>query len=125
MQNYSSMKLELLVLCGAVTQKYCDLLLGTEFIVFRDNNPLSYLQSTVKLGATEMRWATELAQFTFTIKYRSGRSSRNADALSRKTSHGEEPPVARLEEVTSAPPHVLGNGTGTLISVVSGRVLKR
>ena len=116
MQNYSSMKLELLALYWAVTQKYRDLLLGTEFIVFTDNNPLSYLQTTVKLGATEMRWAADLAQFTFTIKYRSGRSNRNADALSRKVSHGEEPPVARLEEVASARTfHVLGNGTGTLI----------
>ena len=115
MQNYSSMKLELLALYWAVTQKYRDLLLGTEFIVFTDNNPHSYLQTTVKLGATEMHWAAELAQFTFTIKYRSGRSNRNADALSRMAFHGKEPPVARLEEVTSAHPHVLGNGTGTLI----------
>ena len=106
MQNDSSMKLELLALYWTVTQKYRDLLLGTEFTVFTDNNPLSYLQTTVKLGATEMRWAAKLAQFTFTIKYLFGRSSRNADALSRKASHGEEPPVARLEEVTSAPPCV-------------------
>ena len=88
MQNYSSMKLELLALYWAVTQKYRDLLLGTEFIVFTDNNPLSYLQTTAKLGATETRWAAELAQFTFTIKYRSGRSNKNADALSRKVHHG-------------------------------------
>ena len=80
-----------------------------------DNNPPIYLQTTVKLGATEIPWAAELAQFTFTIKYRSGRSNGNADALSRKASHGKEPPVARLEEVTSAPSYVLGNGTGTLI----------
>ena len=104
MQNYFSMKLELLTLYWAVTQKYRDLLLGAEFIVFTDNSPLSYLKTTVKLGATEMRWAAELAHFTFTIKYRSGRSNRNADALSRKASHGKEPPVDRLEEVTSAPP---------------------
>lgn len=114
-QNYSSIKLELLALYWAVTQKYRDLLLGTEFIVFTDNNPLNCLQTTVKLGAKETRWAAELALFTFTIKYRSGRSNWNAVGLSRKVSHGEEPPVARLEEVTSAPSHVLGNGTGTLI----------
>ena len=63
MQNYSSMKLELLALYWAVTQKYRDLLLGTEFVVYTDNNPLSYLQTTAKLGATEMRWAAELPQF--------------------------------------------------------------
>ena len=34
--------------------------------------------------ATEMRWAAQLAQFDFEIKFRSGRSNRNADALSRK-----------------------------------------
>ena len=94
MQNYSSMKLELLALYWAVTQKYRDLLLGSEFIVFTDNNPLSCLQTTAKLGGTETRRAAELAQFTFTIKYRSGRSNKNADALSRKVSHGVEPPVA-------------------------------
>lgn len=101
MTNYSSMKLELLALYWAVTQKYRDLLLGTDFIVYTDNNPLSYLQSTAKLGATETRWAAELAQFTFTIKYRSGRNNKNADALSRKVSHGEEPSEARLEEMIS------------------------
>ena len=87
-QNYSSIKLELLALYWAVTQKYRDLLLGTEFIVFTDNNPLSCLQTTVKLGAKETRWAAELALFTFTIKYRSGRSNWNAVGLSRKVSHG-------------------------------------
>lgn len=115
MQNYSSMKLELLALYWAVTQKYRDLLIGTEFVVYTDNNPLSYLQITAKLGATEMRWAAELAQFTFTIKYRSGRSNRNADALSRKVLHGEEPPVARLEAMTSGCLLELGGGTGTCI----------
>ena len=80
MQNYSSMKLELLALYWAVTQKYRDLLLGSEFIVFSDNNPLSYLKTTANLGANETRWAAELAQFTFTIKYGSGRSNKNADA---------------------------------------------
>ena len=114
MQNYSSMKLELLALYWAVTQKYRDLLLGTEFVVYTDNNPLSYLQTTAKLGATEMRWAAELAQFTFTIKYRSGRSNRNADALSRKVSHGEEPLMARLEHVEAVTSHSFGE-RGTCI----------
>lgn len=115
MQNYSSMKLELLALYWALTQKYRDLILGTEFVVYTDNNQLSYLQTTAKLGATEMRWAAELAQFTFTIKYRSGRSNRNADALSRKVSHGKEPPVARLEEMDCDCLQALGKGAGTCI----------
>jgi ABC-type antimicrobial peptide transport system permease subunit len=53
-----------------------------KFIVYTDNNPLCYLQ-TAKLGATEMRWFSQLAQFDFEVKYRSGRSNVNADVLSR------------------------------------------
>ena len=103
MNNYSSMKLELLALYWAVTQKYRDLLIGSKFSVYTDNNPLSYLQTTAKLGETETRRAADLAQFNFSIRYRPGRSNNNADALSRKTEHGEEPPYRRLEEVVTVP----------------------
>ena len=83
MDNYSSMKLEFLALKWAMTEKFREYLLGHKCLVFTDNNPLSYLQSA-KLGATEHRWAAQLAAFDFDIKYRSGRSNRNADALSRQ-----------------------------------------
>ena len=65
--NYSSMKLELLALKWAVTQKFWTYLLGSKFEVFTDNNPLKYLQTTAKLGALEQRWAAQLALFDFTI----------------------------------------------------------
>ncbi len=52
-------------------------------IVYTDNNPLSYLTS-VKLGAMEQCWAAQLAAFDFELKYRSGKSNRNADAFSRQ-----------------------------------------
>lgn len=48
-----------------------------------DNNPLSHLHSA-KLGANERRWAA----FDFELKYRSGRSYRNADAFSRQYMSG-------------------------------------
>uniref|UniRef100_A0A3B3SEI7 Gypsy retrotransposon integrase-like protein 1 n=1 Tax=Paramormyrops kingsleyae TaxID=1676925 RepID=A0A3B3SEI7_9TELE len=83
MQNYSSMKLEFLALKWAMTEKFREYLLGHKCIVYTDNNPLSYL-STAKLGATEQRWAAQLAGFNFEIKYRSGKSNKNADALSRQ-----------------------------------------
>ena len=98
MNNYSSMKLELLALKWAVTEKYRNLLLVTQCIVYTDNNPLSYLLTTAKLGATEMRWAAQIAQFRISIKYRSGCTNANADALSRKYSHGDVP-VSRFEEI--------------------------
>jgi hypothetical protein len=83
MDNYSSMKLELLALKWAVTEKFSDYLLGTQFTILTDNNPLAHL-NTAKLGATEHRWASDLARYNFTIKYRSGKSNLSADALSRK-----------------------------------------
>lgn len=89
MSNYSSRKLEFLALKWAVTQKFREYLLGNKFVVFTDNNPLSYLQ-TAKLGAVEQRWASELAVFNFEIKYRPGPSNRNADALSRQL-HPQSP----------------------------------
>ena len=52
MQNYSSMKLELLAFYWAVAVKFRNMLLGAPFSVSTDNNPLSYIQTTTKLGAT-------------------------------------------------------------------------
>lgn len=84
MSNYSSMKLELLALKWAVTDKFREYLLGSEFVVYTDNNPLTYLQTKSKLKAVEQRWAAELASFNFKIKYRPGKHNQNADALSRR-----------------------------------------
>lgn len=113
--NYSSMNLELLAIYWAVEQKFRDLLIGSTFVLFTDNNLLSYLQSTIKLGATYMRWSAELVQFNFTIKSRSGKSNANAYPLSRKTSHGKEATTARLERITSNASQVQSKEAGTLL----------
>lgn len=81
MSNYSSMN-EFLALKWAMTEKFRDYLLGQKCIVWTDNNPLRHLD-TAKLGATEQRWAPQLAAFDFTIRYRPSRTNVNADALSR------------------------------------------
>ena len=39
--------------------------------------------TTAKLNATGHRWESELADFSFTVKYRQGHSNKDADALSR------------------------------------------
>ena len=101
MDNYSSMKLELLALRWAIAVKFRDLLLGADFVVYTDNNPLSYLQTSSKLGAIETRWAAELAQFRFTIKYKPGRTNTNADALSRKATHSDEQQNAGCREMSA------------------------
>ena len=80
--DYSSFKLELLAMKWAVSEKFREYLLASHVIVYTDNNPLSYL-STAKLGATEQHWVAQLAPFDLEIRYRSGKSNKCADALSR------------------------------------------
>ena len=53
MHNYSLVKLELLALKWAVTEKCRDYLLGSKLTVYTDNNPLAYKQ-TSKLGASQI-----------------------------------------------------------------------
>jgi len=74
-----------LALKWAVTDKFHDYLMGTNFEVVTDSNPLTYvLTTTAKLDATEHRWVVALAYYRFTIKYRSGEQNAAADGLSRK-----------------------------------------
>ena len=68
MHNYSSAKLELLALKWVVTEKFRDYLLGSQFQVYMDNNLLTYVMES-KLGASQIRWLSELALFNFVIKY--------------------------------------------------------
>jgi transposase InsO family protein len=53
------------------------------FTVYTDYNPLTYVTSSAKLNATTMRWLNELSEFHFDIKYRPGRTNKDADAMSR------------------------------------------
>lgn len=88
--NYSSFKLELLAMKWAIVEKFKDYLWGAKVTVITDNNPLVHLQ-TAKLAAVEQRWAAQLANFDYTIKYRPGREHTNADVLSRlPTPHTEQ-----------------------------------
>ena len=77
------MKLELLALTWAVTEKFKDYLYGSTFEVWTDNNALSHLQ-TARLNATEQRWVARLNTYDFQLRYRSGRKNANADTLSRR-----------------------------------------
>jgi transposase InsO family protein len=68
-----------------VTEKLRDYLLPSAFVVVTDNNPLTYLLTKTKLSAMDQRWASALAPFNFTFKYRPGRENIGADALSRQS----------------------------------------
>ena len=59
--GYSSKKLELLALRWAFVEKFRDYLEGGTFVVYTDNNPLTYIMKKNRLPALEQRWANELA----------------------------------------------------------------
>ena len=82
-QRYPIHKQEFLALKWAITSKFHDYLYGTKFIVFTDNNPMTYVLEKAKLDATAHRWIAALGVYDFTIKYRSGKSNADADGLSR------------------------------------------
>ena len=67
----------------AVTDRFHEYLYGGRFIVYTDNNPLTYILTLAKLDATGQRWVTPLANYDFRIFYKSGKSNVEAHALSR------------------------------------------
>ena len=82
--NYPAHKLEFLALKWAICERFHEYLYGnTPFEVYTDNNPLTYVLTTAKLDACGQRWVAKLANYNFTIQYRSGQSNVEADALSR------------------------------------------
>ena len=84
--NLHSGKLEFLALKWAITERFADYLkyCPKKFLVFTDNNPLTYVLTTAKLNATGLRWVADLAEFDFSIKYRPGKENVDADCLSRR-----------------------------------------
>ncbi len=82
-KNYPAHKREFLALKWAVTDKFADYLQGTKFEVVTDNNPLTYILTKAKLDATSQRWVASLANFDFSISYKSGKLHTDVDSLSR------------------------------------------
>ena len=89
MERYSSMKLELLALKWAITEKFRDYLYGQKFIVYTDNRTLAHLNSS-KAAATELHWLTDLSSFDFEVRFKPGFLNTVADALSRHPVQNEE-----------------------------------
>ena len=79
-------KLELLALKWAITERFSDYLnYGPPFEVFTDNNPLTYVMTSAKLNVCGMRWVVQLANYQFTLQFRSGKNNIDTDFLSRVT----------------------------------------
>ena len=64
----------------AVTKKFRDYLLGSQFTGYTDNNPLAYIKEST-LGAAQNRWLRGFLLIDFDIKYRMGKLNQVADAL--------------------------------------------
>ena len=82
-KRYYSSKLEFLALKWSVCERFHEYLYGGKFQVYTDNNPLMYILTTAQLDATGQWWVASLANYNFTIHYRSGKQNAEADALSR------------------------------------------
>ena len=62
----SSKRLEFCALKWCVVEKFREYLCWSHFIIYTDNNPLSYLK-TCRLSSVETRWAAQLAQYSALI----------------------------------------------------------
>lgn len=80
--QYLAHKLEFLALKWAVTEKFKDYLYGTTIQVWPDNNPLTYMLTSVKLDVTRDRWVAALVDYSFSLCHSAGQKNIDADALS-------------------------------------------
>ena len=65
-------------------EKFHEYLSGAKtFDIYTGNNPLTYVLTSAKLDACGQKWVAKLANYNFTIRYKSGQSNVEEDALSR------------------------------------------
>lgn len=97
-KNYPVHKLEFLALKWAVSEKFHDYVYGASFKVLTDNNPLTYVLTSVKLDATSHRWLAALSMCNFDIWYKAGQHNVDADGLSRRP-HESSPDNEESQEM--------------------------
>ena len=66
-KKYDAHKLEFLALRWAVVDQFTEYLSCGHFIIYTDNNPLTYIMKKKQLDAIAQRWVTALADFNFVI----------------------------------------------------------
>ncbi|KII65852.1 Retrovirus-related Pol polyprotein [Thelohanellus kitauei] len=81
-ENYSTIDPEMLAIVWAV-KKYRHYLLGRNFIIRTDHNPLSYLSNFRDNHGRRARWLSLLSEYIFEIQHIPGHLNKVADVLSR------------------------------------------
>ena len=81
-ENCSTIEKELLAIVRA-TQHFGPYVYGTKFNIVTDHKPLTWLFNVKDPGSRLMRWKLKLAEYDYTIEYKTGKTNKNADALSR------------------------------------------
>ena len=81
-QRYSAQELECLAVVEAVSH-FAYFLYGKSFTILTDHRSLESLVAGKQCNRRVHGWALKLAEFDFSIKYRSGRENVVADTLSR------------------------------------------
>ena len=92
--NYGTTEKELLAIFYAVT-KCRTYLIGGPFEIITDHKGLSFLNSTQYHTARLIRWCLILQQYTFTVRYCTGRDNLVADFFSRNPSGRFEAEASR------------------------------
>ena len=106
--KYHSTKLKFLAMKWGI-HHFETYLLGRQFKVRMDNNPLTYFMLSPNHDATKYCWIDELVPYTFSLEYQKGKNNVVADALSRI---GEKQlPQEEADETLKATPLLKGDPT--------------
>ena len=107
-QRYHSNKQEFLALKWAVTEQFHEYLSPygknrNEFVVRTDNNPLTYIFSSVNLDAAGQRWVARLTSYNFSLEYQKGKDNTVAHFLSQMN---ERLPEEEVQEYLNQIPYL-------------------
>ncbi len=115
-KKYSQLEKEGLAIIFAV-KKFHHYIYGRHFIIESDHKRLSFLFSELKgipvLASSRIqRWSLTLSAYHYSIRYKSGKTLNNADALSRLS----QPITTAHDGLTGAVMQLMGHLSSTTIS---------
>ena len=62
-------KLEFLALKWTIIEQFNEYLYSNNFVMYMDNNPLTYVLTSAKLNTTDHCWIASLANYNFALNY--------------------------------------------------------